>query len=687
MFALFDATGSFRSELTDEEGLYYDGTRFLAKKFIEVNDVPLLVLSMEVRNDGEELLVHYTNTPNEILSLSENSIGLTERTFLFGESCYVETSITNFSFAEISLTLSIHIDADYADIYEVRGMPRHARGHLQPAKVFADEVSLSYLGLDQEVRSTSVRFEPIPTSLTAERADFTFILKPGEEKHLRLVASCQRSLRKPSERQDFAGARQSFNRSAKTHQTASCRVRTSNSQFDAWWNRSMWDLQLLTTTVATGKYPYAGIPWFNTPFGRDGLITGLETLWIVPELSRGVLSYLASTQATSLNASEDAEPGKILHETRSGEMAALHEMPFGRYYGSVDGPPLFVILSGAFLRSTGDRDFVRSIWPSILAAINWIAGSGDVDGDGLLEYETHCRGGLIHQAWKDSDDAVFHADGTTAMGPLALCEVQGYCYAAYLAAAQIAEELGVHSGTDEWKGKAETLCGAFNKAFWCPTLRTYGLALDGSKALCRVSTSNAGQALFSGIVPHDRAVQVADRLMAPDLFSGWGTRTLAADSVRFNPMSYHNGTVWPHDNAIIAYGLSRCGLKEQANRIFQSIFDAAVRFDLHRLPELFCGFAREDGYGPAGYPVACSPQAWAAGSVSLFLQASLGLQIDVPQSQIIFDHPTLPPFMTEVCISDLRVGDTVIDLVVRGKGNDLTINAEGAHDLQIIVNS
>ena len=303
----------------------------------------------------------------------------------------------------------------------------------------------------------------------------------------------------------------------------------------------------------------------NTPFGRDGLITGLETLWITPELARGVLAYLSATQATVVDPMQDAEPGKILHETRSGEMAALHEMPFGRYYGTVDGPPLFVFLAGAYLLRSGNTAFIGSIWDSIVKSLEWISTYGDRDGDGFLEYESHCEGGLIHQAWKDSDDAIFHANGETAVGPLAICEVQGYCFAAYRMAAEMASALNQPEEARRWEQKANTLYNTFNQNFWCDSLKTYGIALDGSKSLCCVSASNAGQLLFSGIVPPERATLLANSLINTEQFSGWGIRTLSNTSARFNPMSYHNGTVWPHDNAVIAYGLSLCGLKPQAN--------------------------------------------------------------------------------------------------------------------------
>jgi glycogen debranching enzyme len=687
MFALFDSSGSFRSGLLDEEGLYFDGTRFLSRKYIQVNGFPLSMMGTQVRSDGEELLVTYSNFDNAIPGIPEHSLSLVERMFLSGESCYAEITVTNFSSKSVALSLSIHLDADYADIYEVRGMRRNARGSRMKPQISGAEIMLGYEGLDREIRRTQIAFTPSPSRLSGTLAEFDLNLAAGESATKYIRVTCSRSMRASSVRESYSEAHAGLGVSIESTRASSCSIRTSNAQFDAWWNRSMWDLQLLTTSVSTGKYPYAGVPWFNTPFGRDGLITGFETLWIDPELSRGVLAYLASTQATSFDPEQDAEPGKILHEIRSGEMAALHEMPFGRYYGSVDAPPLFVFLAGCYLSRSEDIAFIRSIWASIAAALQWMSTYGDPDGDGFLEYESHCAGGLIHQAWKDSDDAIFHARGESAVGALAICEVQGYCYAAYQAGAEMASILGFEEDAGLWQEKADALHVSFNQYFWCDMLGTYGIALDGSKDLCCVNASNAGQLLFSGIVPPDRASSVAQNLMAPACFSGWGVRTLSNDSLRFNPMSYHNGTVWPHDNAIIAYGLSRYGLKEQANRIFQGIFDAALRFDLQRLPELFCGFAREEGYGPVPYPVACSPQAWAAGAASLLLQSSLGIEVDGVHGRIIFNQPTLPEFLREVHITGLPIRGTKIDLAVRGERNHVTVGAEGDVAIQIIVNS
>jgi glycogen debranching enzyme len=424
------------------------------------------------------------------------------------------------------------------------------------------------------------------------------------------------------------------------------------------------------------------VPWFNTPFGRDGIITALQCLWLRPDLARGVLGYLAATQAREVIPAQDAEPGKILHETRNGEMAALGEMPFGRYYGSVDATPLFVLLAGVYYERTADRPLAEALWPHVEAALGWI----DRDGDGFVEYQRRADDGLIHQGWKDSDDAVAHADGTPATGPIALCEVQGYVYAARRAGAVLAAALGMPERAAALERRADTLRERFEAAFWCDDLGTYALALDGDKRPCRVRSSNAGQCLFGGIAAPDRAARVARGLMAPEFFSGWGIRTLAATEVRYNPMSYHNGAVWPHDNALIAYGAARYGLHDLAVRALAGLFAAGTYFDLNRTPELFCGFDRQPGEGPVPYPVACAPQAWAAGSVFLLLQACLGLGVSAVERQVWFHQPQLTSFVPELRITNPEVAGAVVDLHLVRHGDDVGVNVlRRVGDLAVVV--
>jgi glycogen debranching enzyme len=443
---------------------------------------------------------------------------------------------------------------------------------------------------------------------------------------------------------------------------------------------------MMTTDLPTGPYPYAGVPWFNTPFGRDGIITALECLWFRPELARGVLQYLAATQATEGIASQDAEPGKVLHETRNGEMAALGEMPFRRYYGSADATPLFVLLAGAYHERTADRPFAESIWPHVEAALAWIDEYGDRDGDGFVEYERRALDGLVHQGWKYSDDAVSHADGTLADGPIALCEVQSYVYAARRAGAVLATALGFPGRAEALRRQAEALRERFEAAFWCEELGTYALALDGDKRPCRVRASNAGHCLFGGIAAPGRAERVARGLASAGLFSGWGIRTLAATEERFNPMGYHNGAVWPHDNALVAYGAARYGLKDLTAAVLAGLFAAGTYFDLNRMPELFCGFDREPGEGPVPYPVACAPQAWAAGSVYLLLQGCLGLVVDGAGRQVWLHRPRLPAFVPELRITNLEVAGAIVDLLLIRHEDDVSVKvARRAGEITVVV--
>jgi glycogen debranching enzyme len=471
----------------------------------------------------------------------------------------------------------------------------------------------------------------------------------------------------------FEEARHSSEADAERYRAWACHLNTSNGQINAWFDRAMSDLQMMTTELPTGPYPYAGVPWFNTPFGRDGILTGLECLWLRPSLARGVLAYLASTQAVDVIPEQEAEPGKILHETRYGEMAVLGEMPFGRYYGSVDATPLFVVLAGAYYERTGDLEFVRSLWPNMEAALRWLDNYGDRDGDGFVEYRQSTRG-LLHQGWKDSDDAVFHADGSQAIGPIALCEVQGYVYAARRAAAAVAAALGRTDRAAELTEQAEDLQRRFENAFWCEELSTYAIALDGGGRPCRVRTSNAGHCLFAGIASPERARRVARTLLSAESFSGWGVRTVAASEAGYNPMGYHTGSIWPHDNALIASGLARYGFGEKALQLLTGQFEAGMHFELHRMPELFCGFAQDPGESPVLYPVACAPQAWSAASVFLLFQACLGLEINGVDQQIYFTRPQLPASLGELRIHNLEVAGATIDLLLKRQEHDVGVN-------------
>jgi glycogen debranching enzyme len=695
-FGVFDRHGDIFQADTDghgaltQQGLYHEGTRYLSYWELKVNGQRPLLLSSMIKRDNSLLVVDMT-TPDlyrgGALVIPKGSIHIFRSVVLWAQARYEHLRLVNYGEEAVDLSVELLLGADYRDIFEVRGVHRSQRGCLLPSEVGESHVVLGYEGLDRVARRTRIGFDWLPQGLDPSRSTTVVHLEPQESRHLHVSIVCWRE-HHPAPLSDYYQAMALCSEGIAACEARAATVYTSNEEFNDWINRSAADLDMLVTQTPEGLYPYAGVPWYSTPFGRDGIITALQSLWLRPWLARGVLSFLASTQAERVDYASDAEPGKILHEARSGEMANLGEIPFGRYYGTVDATPLFIILAGHYYRRTGDHEFINSIWFHLERALAWIDHYGDVDGDGFVEYARHSENGLVQQGWKDSTDSVFHADGSLAKGPIALCEVQGYVYKAKLLAAELADALRKEAHAQLWRNSAERLKQRFNEAFWMNDLGTYALALDGEKRPCRVRTSNAGHALFSGIAEPAYARRVTDALIGRDCFNGWGVRTVAETESRYNPMSYHNGSVWPHDNGIIAFGMARYGFKRETLQLLTGFFDAANFLDLHRLPELFCGFTRMPGQGPTLYPVACSPQAWASGAVFQMLQACLGLNFSAEKPQIRFYHPQLPAYIDWMRIEGLRFGDGMIDLVLRRHANDVGINVErkeGDIDVAIVV--
>jgi glycogen debranching enzyme len=674
-FALFDHRGDIGADPRSPEGIYHLDTRILSRlELLLEGQSPLLLSSMN--QDDNAVFTADLSNPDLIADgkvwLRRELIQLHRMKFVWNAACYERLLIRNFSEVAQRLHLSLRFSADFVDLFEVRGTRRKRRGAVTVRRDSPGSVTLHYFGLDAVERITTLNFDPAPTRLDTANAEFEVNLQPHESQCLFVRIDAAANEEPWSGRifyRQMHAARGALRRSV----GRAVRIDSSNTLFNEMVRRSVSDLYMLITDTPQGPFPYAGTPWYSTPFGRDGIITALMMLWLDPGIAKGVLRFLAVTQAKKLEPERDAEPGKILHEMRHGEMAHLREVPFERYYGSVDATPLFVLLLGEYFRRTGDLQTVRELWPNAEAALHWIDHCGDRDGDGFIEYYRMTDDGLANQGWKDSQDAIFHSDGRAASGPIALCEVQGYVYGARRGAAEIADALGLDSRAAELRQQAEALRRKFEETFWCEELGVYALALDGGKQPCRVVSSNAGQVLLSGIADPVRALRLSQTLLSHDCYSGWGIRTISLTQQRYNPMSYHNGSVWPHDNALIALGFARYGLKDAVLPVFKGLFDAAAYMDQQRLPELFCGFARRRRNAPTQYPVACAPQAWASATVLALLQACTGLEMRADDNEIRFNHPLLPDFLDELCLRGLRLGDGSADVVLRRHGDDISV--------------
>ncbi|HKR30042.1 MAG TPA: amylo-alpha-1,6-glucosidase [Terriglobales bacterium] len=666
-FAVFNRYGDIEPLGKSQFGLFHAETRHLSRFTLRLNNKQPLLLNSTIREDNAFLSVDLTNVDTSTTKgeeLPRGTVHVFRLQFLREASCYEYVRLINYGLERVQISLQVEFDADFADIFEVRGTRRARKGERLPDRTDHTSAVLSYKGLDGVLRRTCLEFSPQPASLSTTEAEFQLTLEPKEEKCIVCTVACERDVasRKLT---PFHTAFRDLEHEYGHGGLDECHITTSSETFNAWLTRSSADLRMLIDGNPEGQYPYAGVPWFNTVFGRDGIITAFECLWMAPHVAEGVLKYLAETQAAEEIPEQDAEPGKILHEMRRGEMSIMKEVPFGCYYGSVDSTPLFVMLAGGYFLRTGNLEFLREIWPNIKRALRWIDEYGDCDSDGFVEYEQRSSHGLIQQGWKDSHDSVFHADGTMADAPIALCEVQGYVHAAKRSAALIARAFQEPDLATKLETEAEILREKFEQAFWCDEIGMYALALDGRKKQCRVRSSNAGQTLFCKIASQTHAEQVAASLMNDQIFSGWGIRTIGAWESRYNPMSYHNGSVWPHDNALIGLGFSLYGLQQQVCELLDALFQVSRHVDLKRLPELFCGFhKRPDMQGPTLYPVACAPQAWAAGAVYLLLKACLGLSVRARERQLCFTKPSLPPSLDEVRIENLKLADATVDFRV-----------------------
>lgn len=658
------------------EGFFIHDTRIVSRYEMLLGDLEPALLSSAVTQDNVQFVAHLTNrtlSAIDEMGAPEGLIHIARSRYLRRERMFERIACTNYGDRATRLPLRFRLAADFVDMFEVRGSRRPARGRLLGPESDEWGYAFRYEGLDGVARVSSILFSHPPAALAPGELEIVLTLPPGgvEELYTEIGVAREAAPSRERYREEASTARRNMRR----RQRRGARVSSSGPLFDQWMRRSRSDLALLTSDLETGPYPYAGIPWFSTPFGRDAVITAMQTLWLDPALAKGVLGFLAEHQAKEESPFLDASPGKIMHETRKGEMSTLKELPFGLYYGGVDTTPLFIALAGAYLRRTGDLETVQALWPALLAAMEWIERVCDGDPRGLLVYARASDRGLANQGWKDSGDSVFHADGRLAEGPIALVEVQGYAYAALMTMAELGERWDSHAAS-HWQRRAGELRAAVERLFWMPEQAYYGMALDGEGALCAVRASNAGHLLHVGLPAPERGLAVAEQLMSPAFFTGWGIRTVARGEARFNPIAYHNGSVWPHDSAMCASGLARYGVRGAATRLLRGAFEAAVHFDM-RMPELFCGFARAQGAPPVAYPVACLPQAWAAGSAFMLLQACLGIDVDDTHRTIHVQRAELPFGIQDVTIHDLTVGGQRVDLAFRSMDTRVTAFIEG----------
>ena len=669
-FGLFNDIGDIDAETRSEAGLYRGGVRHLSRLTMTIAGQRPLLLAASPREDNVLLTMNLTNADvrgeGGRVVLPRGTLHITRSRYIWSGVCYEMIRVRNFALSTVSAELVVRFGSDFENIVDVRAQRRVDAARSRFERVERDSVTQGCLGADEIVRETVVDCHTLPEAISSDSLRYRLQIGSRGEKTISLAFGC-RSANHPIEIATFTRSLAAAEELARVEGRPPCQVESTDTPFNGWIRRAGADIGMMMTATPQGRIPAAGLPWLDAIFGRDAIITALETLWLWPEIARSVLLHLAATQCPNSSGGNGAETGKILNESRAAGSSV-------DYHG-VDTTPLFVLLAGAYYTRTADLELMAELWPAITAALRWIDVYGDVDGDGFVEARPRGAGPAQH-SWKSSPDAVFHSDGRLATGPLAMCEVQGYVYAARLGAARIARSLGESPRAIALVEAAQALQARFNTAFWCSDIQSYALALDGEKQACRVRASNAGHCLYTGIAQAERARQVIAGLGDEHFFSGWGVRSVAESELRYNPMSYHNGSVWPHDNALIAAGAARYDDKTFALRILSAQFEASRHFDLLRLPELFCGFRRKTREAPLHFPVACSPQSVSAGATFLLLQSVLGISIDALDRQIVLAHPVVPDGFDAIYVKNLEVQDASVDFTVRRHGGSVSVSVE-----------
>jgi glycogen debranching enzyme len=653
-FMVTDARGNLPIS-EQETGLFWHGTRFMRPCDFFIEGHPLTHLSHSTSDEEGTCQIDLTNpfiTRRGEPPFFQGTLHIRRSLEIQGQQATQVLELASYDREPLTVRLGLKMGADFKDIFEVRGLRSAERGELHPARISTGEAVFSYRGRDDIERETRLTFDPPADRAINDGVFWQITLEEGRP--LTLTVTIELSELRGA---DTEHIRITTAAEAPPRDIAMPYVKTDNVFFNSMTKRGMHDLMMMCTNTPQGLYPYGGIPWYVCPFGRDALMTSIEFMPWFPEVGRGTLAFLAAHQGSKVDPFTEEEPGRILHEYRTGEMANCRDIPFIPYYGSVDATPLFLITLEHYIRWTNDLAFLRTLWPHAEAAAAWMREYADSDGDTFLEYHRISEKGLVNQGWKDSWDAISYQNGTLAEPPIALCEVQAYAFAAYMAMSYLARRLGSPEDGLRWQHLAETLQANFLRQFWWEEEQAFYLALDGAKQPCKVVSSNAGQCLWTGIVPEGMASGLVDRMMRPDMYTEWGIRTLSANSARYNPMSYHNGSVWPHDTAFIGAGFARYGFKAEAGKLLGNLYGLSLHYEGARLPELFCGFERRRDYGPTRYPVACAPQSWAAGGPFLLLSAILGFEPDAERGRLVVRHPELPDWLEFVDMRGVRLGE------------------------------
>ncbi|MCP3761688.1 amylo-alpha-1,6-glucosidase [Domibacillus sp. A3M-37] len=675
LFLLTDEKGDITSNHPYELGLYTKDTRMLSQLELKINgEEPIALHSSGAENVRSViLLTNPHQEQNGDLILWRESIELKRERFIANGVLYEMITVASFFPKEVSFEISLHLDADFTDMFIARGFQYGEIGSARPAELTDEALEFHYDGADNIKRRTRVQWNEAPSKATKDSLHYDITLEHGHSRTITLMIQplIGEENFAPVDRQtawnELKASHESWNK-------ALPKFETGMPAFNELIQRGTADLRVLMTDVGFGRFPVAGLPWFGVPFGRDSIIAALQLLPFASDVAKGTLRTMAHYQGTKNDPWRDEQPGKIMHEIRYGELANTNQVPFTPYYGTVDATPLFLMLLVEYVKWTGDQELFKELSPNVEAALQWIDQYGDRDGDGFVEYHQESEKGIANQGWKDSGDSIVHRNGDYAASPIALSEVQGYIYQAKTGLAELFEQNRETEKAKQLREQAQQLKEAYNEAFWMDDAGYYAIALDADKKQVGTITSNPGHTLWSGLVEGDRLDQVSKTLTSSLLFSGYGIRTMAEGEAGYNPMSYHDGSVWPHDNSMILFGLSKMRQPEAITKVIGGLIEASKHFEYSRLPELFCGYSKE--MGPAvKYPVACSPQAWAAGTPLVFIQSLLGLFPDVPNKQISL-HPLLLPGMDYLHVNDMQIGEGKLSVSIYRKNGVIKVEIQ-----------